>query len=143
MNEPEFAQGQDQVREIGQGIGLHQVAIGAGVVGPGDVIGPAGGGEDDHRQATELRLLPKPLQHFEPGPVGQVQVQQHQTRQRMCLAIGKRPVARQVILRRLPVLHGLQRILDARLGQYMLEQDHVALFIFHVKNNDWAHRVIP
>ena len=70
VEEPEVAHGQDQGPEISQGIGFDQKAVSARVVGPGNVIGPVGGAEDQHRQSPELRLLPDPPQNLEAGPVG-------------------------------------------------------------------------
>ena len=53
VEQPEVAHGQDQAGELGQRVGLDQVAVGAGVVGPGNVIGPVGGGKNDHRHSPE------------------------------------------------------------------------------------------
>src|ERR1035437_4246470 len=57
----------------------------------------------------------------------------------MQLAVLKRRVARQVILRRLAVLHGRHGIMDARLRQHVLEQHHVRLFVFHIEDGGWVH----
>src|ERR1035437_4883807 len=70
--EPEIPQSQGEGREVGQGVGLDEVGIGAGVIGAGDVIRAAGGSEDYHRHSPDVRLLPDPFQHLKAGPVGEV-----------------------------------------------------------------------